>query len=85
MMFLFQGAFGTVLHTGDCRLTEDQHGPIEAIREALIRRGIVQIDVVYLDCTFGAFPKARVKYYTPLFLMDPASASVSCALVLNLY
>ncbi|KAH7415269.1 hypothetical protein KP509_14G035100 [Ceratopteris richardii] len=47
VMFLFEGAFGTVLHTGDCRLTSECFS-------RLPRRlfgGL--IDCLYLDCTFG--------------------------------
>ena len=44
-MFLFEGAFGTVLHTGDCRLTPDC---LHAL-PLLSRR----IDYIFLDCTFA--------------------------------
>ncbi|KAI5060551.1 hypothetical protein GOP47_0024971 [Adiantum capillus-veneris] len=47
VMFLFEGAFGTVLHTGDCRLTAE-------CCARLPRRlfgGLV--DCLFLDCTFG--------------------------------
>ena len=43
-MFLFEGPFGTVLHTGDCRLTPD-------CLSALTARP--RIDCIFLDCTFS--------------------------------
>lgn len=55
-MFLFQGNFGNILHTGDCRLTP------ECVRclpeEYISKKGKeprCQLDYVFLDCTFGKF------------------------------
>lgn len=47
-MFLFEGPFGSILHTGDCRLTSDclRNVPLNNCR----------LDTVYLDCTFSKFP-----------------------------
>ncbi|WVZ95531.1 hypothetical protein U9M48_041284 [Paspalum notatum var. saurae] len=46
VMFLFEGPFGTVLHTGDCRLTPDCLSALTARR----------IDYLFLDCTFARCP-----------------------------
>lgn len=53
-MFLFEGEFGNILHTGDCRLTTDclQNLP----EKYITKTGKVpscQLDFVFLDCTFG--------------------------------
>ncbi|KAL6857117.1 hypothetical protein ACP4OV_018499 [Aristida adscensionis] len=45
VMFLFEGAFGTVLHTGDCRLTPDCLPPPRP-----------RVDYLFLDCTFARCP-----------------------------
>ncbi|CAH9142889.1 unnamed protein product [Cuscuta epithymum] len=57
VMFLFEGIFGNILHTGDCRLT------IECLRrlpEKYVgkkgREPRCPLDCVFLDCTFGKFP-----------------------------
>ncbi|KAJ1266833.1 hypothetical protein BS78_07G009000 [Paspalum vaginatum] len=46
VMFLFDGPFGAVLHTGDCRLTPDCLSALTARR----------IDCLFLDCTFARCP-----------------------------
>lgn len=53
-MFLFEGEFGNILHTGDCRLTPEclQNLP----EKYIARKGkepSSQLDFVFLDCTFG--------------------------------
>jgi DNA cross-link repair 1A protein len=48
-MFLFEGPFGAVLHTGDCRLTADC---LSALMPFLARR----VDYLFLDCTFARCP-----------------------------
>lgn len=53
-MFIFEGIFGNILHTGDCRLTPDclQDLPLKYIT----KRGketVSQFDFIFLDCTFG--------------------------------
>ena len=48
-MFLFEGPFGAVLHTGDCRLTRDC---LSALMPLLARR----VDYLFLDCTFARCP-----------------------------
>lgn len=54
LMFLFEGNFGNILHTGDCRLTPDC---LQSLPEKYIgRKGKdpkSQLDYVFLDCTFG--------------------------------
>mgnify|MGYP003729072417 CR=1 FL=1 len=54
VMFLFEGQFGAILHTGDCRLTSDcvQNLPMKYI----VKKGkenICRLDFVFLDCTFS--------------------------------
>ncbi|XP_034600289.1 uncharacterized protein [Setaria viridis] len=49
VMFLFEGPFGAVLHTGDCRLTLDC---LSALMPLLARR----IYYLFLDCTFARCP-----------------------------
>ncbi|KAL5229833.1 hypothetical protein ABZP36_028609 [Zizania latifolia] len=44
VMFLFEGAFGSVLHTGDCRFTPDCLHALPPGRVA---------DYIFLDCTFA--------------------------------
>ncbi|CAM6127989.1 unnamed protein product [Calypogeia fissa] len=49
VMLVFEGDFGNVLHTGDCRLTEN------CLRNVLgkYRKQQSLFDCVFLDCTFG--------------------------------
>ncbi|KAJ3707777.1 hypothetical protein LUZ61_011482 [Rhynchospora tenuis] len=54
VMFIFEGTFGNILHTGDCRLTADclQDLPLKYIT----KRGkemLSRFDLIFLDCTFG--------------------------------
>ncbi|KAJ4810813.1 DNA repair metallo-beta-lactamase family protein [Rhynchospora pubera] len=54
VMFIFEGTFGNILHTGDCRLTADclQDLPLNYIT----KRGkamVSRFDLIFLDCTFG--------------------------------
>lgn len=57
-MFLFEGSFGNILHTGDCRLTPEC---LQNLPEKYIgRKGKetqCRIDYVFLDCTFGRFSR----------------------------
>ncbi|XP_021713858.1 protein artemis-like isoform X1 [Chenopodium quinoa] len=54
VMFLFEGNFGNILHTGDCRLTPDC---LQNLPEKYIagkgKKHSCQLDFVFLDCTFG--------------------------------
>jgi len=52
--FLFEGQFGTILHTGDCRLTPDciQDLPMKYITKKG-NENICRLDFVFLDCTFS--------------------------------
>ncbi|XWS41327.1 hypothetical protein CRYUN_Cryun17cG0072000 [Craigia yunnanensis] len=56
VMFLFEGSFGNILHTGDCRLTPEC---LQNLPEKYIgRKGKeprCRLDYVFLDCTFGTF------------------------------
>lgn len=54
-MFLFEGSFGNILHTGDCRLTLDC---LQSLPEKYVgrRHGMppkCSLDYIFLDCTFG--------------------------------
>jgi DNA cross-link repair 1A protein len=51
-MFLFEGPFGNILHTGDCRLTSN------FVQNLLLKGEEIncRLDDVYLDCTFSGFP-----------------------------
>lgn len=49
IMLLFEGSFGKVLHTGDCRLTIDC---LNKLPPQYIGRS-AGLDCLYLDCTFG--------------------------------
>lgn len=46
-MFLFEGTFGIVLHTGDCRLTQECYTRLPR------RLFNGSLDCLFLDCTFG--------------------------------
>lgn len=53
-MFLFEGNFGKILHTGDCRLTHDclQKLPDKYLaKKGKEHQGC--LDYVFLDCTFS--------------------------------
>ncbi|XP_050386320.1 uncharacterized protein LOC126802695 [Argentina anserina] len=56
VMFLFEGEFGNVLHTGDCRLTPEylQRLPEKYLGKKGKKRRC-QLDYVFLDCTFGKY------------------------------
>ncbi|KAA0040744.1 protein artemis [Cucumis melo var. makuwa] len=56
VMFLFEGYFGNVLHTGDCRLTPEclQNLP-EKYRGKSGKEPRCKLDLIFLDCTFGRF------------------------------
>ncbi|CDP04690.1 unnamed protein product [Coffea canephora] len=56
VMFLFEGRFGNILHTGDCRLTPEC---LQSLPEKFLgkkgKEPMCQLDYVFLDCTFGRF------------------------------
>ncbi|XP_010270398.1 PREDICTED: protein artemis [Nelumbo nucifera] len=56
VMFLFEGNYGNILHTGDCRLTLEclQNLPEKYIGKKG-REPRCRLDYVFLDCTFGKF------------------------------
>ncbi|KAI3746776.1 hypothetical protein L6452_09216 [Arctium lappa] len=56
VMFLFEGTFGNILHTGDCRLTPEclQRLPEKYLGKTS-REPKCRLDYVFLDCTFGSF------------------------------
>ncbi|KAJ8772330.1 hypothetical protein K2173_027507 [Erythroxylum novogranatense] len=57
VMFLFEGSFGNILHTGDCRLTPEC---LQCLPEKFIskngKKPRCQLEYVFLDCTFGRSP-----------------------------
>ncbi|RDX87294.1 5' exonuclease Apollo, partial [Mucuna pruriens] len=56
VMFLFEGKFGNILHTGDCRLTPECL--LNLPDKYVGRKGKeprCPLDCVFLDCTFGNF------------------------------
>ncbi|XP_062007303.1 DNA ligase 6 [Rosa rugosa] len=56
VMFLFEGDFGNVLHTGDCRLTPEylQRLPDKYLGKKG-KKPRCQLNYVFLDCTFGKY------------------------------
>lgn len=54
VMFLFEGRFGNILHTGDCRLLPDI---LQCLPEKYVskkgRKPSCPLDYIFLDCTFG--------------------------------
>ncbi|KAE8669503.1 5' exonuclease Apollo-like isoform X2 [Hibiscus syriacus] len=58
VMFLFEGSFGNILHTGDCRLTPEC---LQNLPEKYIgRKGKepqCRFDYLFLDCTFGRYSR----------------------------
>ncbi|KAI9113794.1 hypothetical protein K1719_015045 [Acacia pycnantha] len=58
VMFLFEGKFGNILHTGDCRLSPEclQNLPEKYIGKKG-KEPRCQLDCVFLDCTFGSFSR----------------------------
>ncbi|KAI3451545.1 hypothetical protein Pfo_008210 [Paulownia fortunei] len=57
VMFLFEGNFGNILHTGDCRLTPEC---LQSLPDKYIgkkgKEPRCPLDCIFLDCTFGQFP-----------------------------
>ncbi|KAH6758107.1 hypothetical protein C2S52_022993 [Perilla frutescens var. hirtella] len=57
VMFLFEGNFGNIFHTGDCRLTPEC---LLCLPDKYIgkkgKEPRCPLDYVFLDCTFGQFP-----------------------------
>lgn len=58
-MFLFEGKFGNILHTGDCRLTLDclLNLPDKYVGNEG-KKPRCPLDCVFLDSTFGSFSRA---------------------------
>ncbi|MED6149381.1 hypothetical protein PIB30_061841 [Stylosanthes scabra] len=59
VMFLFEGTFGKILHTGDCRMTPEfvRNMPDKYVGKKG-KPPRCALDCVFLDCTFGSFPQA---------------------------
>ncbi|KAL6551967.1 hypothetical protein OROGR_008121 [Orobanche gracilis] len=57
VMFLFEGNFGNILHTGDCRLMPDC---LLSLPDKYVgtkgKEPRCPLDYIFLDCTFGQFP-----------------------------
>ena len=54
-MFLFEGTFGNILHTGDCRLSSDCLKKLP-LRYMAAEGSKTHLDFVFLDCTFARCP-----------------------------
>ncbi|KAK4393777.1 5' exonuclease Apollo [Sesamum angolense] len=67
VMFLFEGNFGNILHTGDCRLTPEclQSLPDKYIGKTG-KQPMCPLDYIFLDCTFGQFPLKMPSRYTAI-------------------
>ncbi|KAK4416690.1 5' exonuclease Apollo [Sesamum alatum] len=67
VMFLFEGNFGNILHTGDCRLTPEC---LQSLPDKYIGKTGKQprcpLDYIFLDCTFGQFPLKMPSRYTAI-------------------
>ncbi|XP_020531826.1 uncharacterized protein LOC18448254 isoform X2 [Amborella trichopoda] len=57
IMLLFEGDFGSILHTGDCRLTYNclEYLPLKYITKTG-RKSVGCLDYLFLDCTFARYP-----------------------------
>lgn len=64
IMLLFEGTFGTILHTGDCRLDQEC---LQSLPEKYLgtktKKPECSIDYIFLDCTFGRFSKMPSRNY----------------------
>ncbi|XP_057770099.1 uncharacterized protein LOC130989938 [Salvia miltiorrhiza] len=64
VMFLFEGSFGNIFHTGDCRLTPECF--LSLPDKYIGKKGKepkCPLDYIFLDCTFGQYPlKMPSKY-----------------------
>ncbi|XP_078434156.1 DNA repair metallo-beta-lactamase family protein [Wolffia australiana] len=54
-MFFFEGEFGNILHTGDCRLSSECLKKLP-IRYMAMKGSETRLDYLFLDCTFGRCP-----------------------------
>ncbi|CAA6660370.1 unnamed protein product [Spirodela intermedia] len=52
VMFLFEGEFGNILHTGDCRLSSDCLKKLP-LKYMTMKGSETCLDYLFLDCTFG--------------------------------
>lgn len=88
-MFLFEGCFGNVLHTGDCRLTPEY---LQRLPEKYLgkkgKKPRCQLDYVFLDCTFGkyyqSFPSKHSAIQQVLLLGSSCTCYSSFCLLLFL-
>jgi len=85
IMLLFEGDFGNVLHTGDCRLSSDCLSKLP--RKFTVRRANTCkdcLDCLYLDCTFGRESfKMPSKYSAIRFLIAYGSIQVPLLCILH--
>ncbi|KAE7998333.1 hypothetical protein FH972_002890 [Carpinus fangiana] len=67
VMFLFEGNFGNILHTGDCRLTPEC---LLSLPEKYVgkkgKEPRCRLDYVFLDCTFGRFHQKLPSKYSAI-------------------
>ncbi|XP_068653090.1 uncharacterized protein [Aristolochia californica] len=66
-MFLFEGGFGNILHTGDCRLTPEclQTLPSKYLPKKS-KQSSSSLDYLFLDCTFGKYPLKILSKYSAI-------------------
>lgn len=80
-MFLLEGSFGNILHTGDCRLTPEC---LLSLPDKYIGRKDkeprCQLDYVFLDCTFGQFHAKMPSRHTAIQQVHLLSSRVACSL-----
>ena len=71
-MLLFEGDFGTILHSGDCRL-DDRY--LDRLPTHAQRPGA--IDLLYLDCSFGDVPQVNPMMRIIIFYCHTPHSNVS--------
>lgn len=81
-MFLFEGNFGNVFHTGDCRLTPEC---LLSLPDKYIGKKGKELkcplDYVFLDCTFGQFPLKMPSKHSAkqqVYFLNPPSVPFLC-------
>ncbi|KAL3641869.1 hypothetical protein CASFOL_012684 [Castilleja foliolosa] len=67
LMFLFEGKFGNILHTGDCRLTPECFLSLpDKYVGTKGKEPRCPLDYIFLDCTFGQFPMKMPTRHTAI-------------------
>lgn len=74
-MLLFEGTFGTILHTGDCRLDQEcLQGLPGKYLGTKAKEPECSIDYIFLDCTVGRFSKMPSRH-SPISLVFGTSVT----------